>query len=107
MGTESAGSTAPSPFITRQPHVMSKLYTYEVLEAERAKLRTQIEESRDRIAHRWDVLTTPPPEANEFQHWVNQGERVFAIYDGAMTGYKLFRRLGNVTSFFKRKKKQK
>ncbi len=85
---------------------MTKRYTLETLEAERAKLRTQIDESRSRIDKRWTVLTTPPEESTQFQHWVNQGERLFAIYDGAMTGYKLCRRLGQITSFFKRKKKR-
>lgn len=85
---------------------MNKRYTFESLEAERAKLRGQLDKSRSRISQRWAVLTTPPPESTQFQHWVNQGERLFAIYDGAMTGYKLCRRLGQLTSFFKRKKKR-
>ncbi len=93
--------------ITQKETDMSQHYTFEALDAERAKLRSQIETSRSRISKRWTALTTPPPEANQFQHWVNQGERAFAIYDGVMTGYKLCRRLGNVASLFKRKNKKK
>lgn len=85
---------------------MKYRYTSETLRQEQARLRQQIRQSGRRIANHWEYLTTPPVTEGRFQNVVAQAERAFVVYDGVMTGYKLFKRFNRFAALFTKKKKQ-
>lgn len=80
-------------------------YTLATLQERQEALQKQLNDCKAQISKRWDLLTAQPKENNKPQHWMNQIERAFIIYDGAMTGYKLFRRFNTIAGIFKKKKK--
>lgn len=67
-------------------------------------LEAQLEKSRQSIAKKWDILSTPPKADTKVQHWVNQAEKAVAVYDGFMLMYKLFNRYGRIKKVFKKRK---
>jgi len=78
------------------------VYTLETIAAEKERLRVRLAASKARISRQAEALFGPPPAANKVQRWTNHAERAFAIYDGVMTGYKLFRSFRNL---FRRRKR--
>lgn len=79
--------------------------TIEQLLQRKEYLKKEIHKSGSRIANDWKMLFTPPAENSKVQHWVNQAERAFAVYDGFMMMYKLSKRFGTFAQLFKKKKK--
>lgn len=67
-------------------------YDLASIQAKHQELRKQLAVSRAAIARQYEELTTPPVADNKMEYWVNQAGRAAAVYDGVMTGYKLFRR---------------
>lgn len=82
-------------------------YTLASLQKRQEALQEKLNASREKISEHWQALTAEPEENNVAQHWMNQVGRAVAIYDGVMTGYKLFRRFRAITSFFGKRKKKK
>lgn len=82
-------------------------YDAERLSALKASLHDQLLQSQRRIAAHWNNLTTEPAEMTRSQLIMSQVEKGVAIYDGVMTGYKLYKRLRAFGSLFTRKKKGK
>lgn len=82
------------------------IYTLATLQEKQDALQEQLNSSKTKIGKHWDKLTAQPKENNRPQHWMNQIERAFIIYDGAMTGYKLFRKFNTIASLFKKKKRK-
>ena len=61
--------------------------------AQRQKqLKEEMDECKGRMHDAWQTLFAPPVAETRVQHWVNQAERVVAVYDGVMLGYKLLHR---------------
>lgn len=84
-----------------------KKYSIESLQQEKNSLRKQLEKNKANISLHWTTLFNPPEPDSKMQKWVNQAERAYAIYDGVMLGYKLFRRFNSFMSIFHRKKRRK
>ena len=84
-----------------------KKYSIESLQQEKSSLRKQIETNKANISLHWTTLFNPPQSDSKVQNWVNQAERVYAIYDGVMLGYKLFRRFNSFVGIFHRKKRKR
>lgn len=85
-------------------------YDMERIAAMKAGLQNELNESRQRIAQHWDNLTTEPAQQTRQQMFMNQVSKGLALYDGVMTGYKLYKRLrlmGSLVSWFTGKKKKK
>ena len=78
-------------------------YTVELLQQERAKIRKQLEANKTAIVNHWASLVTPAPADTKVQMWVNQAEKAYAIYDGVMLGYKLFRKFNHFVGIFGKK----
>lgn len=72
--------------------IVTPRHNLSTIEAEKQKLKEQIAESEASIARCYDELFAPPVAENRMEYWVNQAGRAAAVYDGVMTGYKLFRR---------------
>ncbi len=81
-------------------------YTVESLQQERAKIRKQLEANKTAIVNHWASLVTPAPADTKVQMWVNQAEKAYAIYDGVMLGYKLFRKFNHFVGIFGKKQKK-
>lgn len=82
-------------------------YTLASMLAERKALGKKLNKSKTNIAADWDSLFTPPKADNKVQLWVNQAERILAMYDGIMLGYKLIQRIAGRFSPFRKRKKKK
>lgn len=82
-------------------------YTLEGLSRRRREIDAQIAKSRKNINRHWTNLVTPSPAETRMQAWVGQAERAFAVYDGFMTAYKLFKKFNSFRSKFTRKHKDK
>lgn len=81
-------------------------YTIESLQKERTKVNKQLEANKAAIVNHWASLVTPTPADSKVQMWVNQAEKAYAIYDGIMLGYKLFRKFNNFVGIFGKKHKK-
>lgn len=68
-------------------------YSLEALEARRTDLKRQLTEKENLIQRRINFLFEPEPANNLMQQSINNVGRVIAVVDGAMTGYKLLKRL--------------
>lgn len=76
--------------------------------AQRQKqLKEEMDECKGRMHDAWQTLFAPPVAETRVQHWVNQAERVVAVYDGVMLGYKLCRRLNLIAGWLKPKNKKR
>lgn len=82
-------------------------YDIETLQARQAEVERQLDASRKAIAGHWDTLFSPPEEKSKTEHWMNQLARAVAVYDGVMTGYKLFRRFRTILHFLPKRKRKK
>lgn len=82
-------------------------YTLDSMLSERKSLGKKLQKSKQKIAADWETLFTPPRAENKVQRWVNNAERIVAMYDGIMLGYRLIHRIGARFSPFKRRKKKK
>lgn len=77
-------------------------YTLEEIDLRREQARQAFRKTERDIKRQVDALLAPPPAGNKMQEWIGHAERAYAIYDGVMTGYRLYRRF---RGFFRRKKK--
>lgn len=82
-------------------------YDIENIQAQRDALLSQMDESGQCIRRYWEALTAKPESAGKTQQVLYQIEKGLAIYDGVMTGYKLYKRLKGVGIFFSKGKKRK
>lgn len=71
----------------------------------KAELNEQLRRVEEEISVDYTTLFAPPPPSNnKVETFVNSASRAWMIVDGVMTGYKLMRRLGKVTSWFSKRK---
>lgn len=82
-------------------------YDIENIQAQRDALLSQMDKSEQCIRRYWGALTTKPESAGKTQQVMYQIEKGLAIYDGVMTGYKLYKRLKGVGNIFSKGKKRK
>lgn len=83
---------------------MKKTYTLEEMALQKQAIKKALSENQAGIRLKFDALFTPPPAETKVQGWMNNASRLFAVYDGVMTGYKLMRAFGWI---FSKRKKQK
>jgi len=79
-----------------------RVFTLEEIKAERQKTYSALKKNKLRVNGHFNSLFNPPEAVNKMQHWANGIERAIVVYDGVMTGYKLFRTFRGV---FRRKKR--
>lgn len=80
-----------------------KQWSLEQIDRRRAELSDELARKGDDIVDKWTALTAPPEVEDRFHLWSNRAEAALKVYDGAMTGYKLFSLLGR---FWKRSSKK-
>lgn len=85
---------------------MTKHYTPESLQEESRRLHEELKLCSASIGRKWIALTTPPAAQGKVQMWVEQAEKAVALYDGAMTGYKLFKALSRWRPKWSRKSRK-
>ena len=78
--------------------------TPQSLAAREADLKKELTETSESIRAHWHALMDPPPADTKVQQWVNSAERVVAVYDGVMMGYKLLRRFRGLFSHRKKRR---
>lgn len=71
-----------------------KQLSLEQIDARRAEMSAELTRKGQGIARKWAELMAPPEVEDRFHLWSNRAEAALKIYDGAMTGYKLFGVLG-------------
>lgn len=81
--------------------MIKHVYTLAEIKARHKELAERVARSEASIRDQWNELTAPPVVDTPVQLWVNRAQAAYSIYDGLMSGYKLFR---HYRGFFKRKK---
>ncbi|MBQ7664876.1 hypothetical protein C7Y71_002460 [Pseudoprevotella muciniphila] len=81
-------------------------YTPESIEARKAELRQQIKEKQEALFKKANGLTQSEAAETTSQKWINNIGKAIAIYDGLMTGYKIYRGV-RAFSFLPWKKRRK
>lgn len=79
-----------------------KQITIEAIQAEKAELQERINEVKQRMSMAAGQLMTEPTPLTQRERIMNAISKGMAIMDGAILGYRLFRRTKN---FFGRKKR--
>lgn len=86
---------------------MSTNNTLEKIRWERKRVQKELKRLERAIADDFNELTAPPPPtSNKLEAAVNMATRAWSIFDGAMMGYKLFKRFGKATRVFSRGKRK-
>ena len=68
--------------------------------------KIELKKSKENIGVLTRTLFSPPPTDSPTLTWVSRIEKGFALYDGIMLGFKLWRRFGRVLGAFHRKKRR-
>ncbi len=76
--------------------------TMDELEARRAQLQQEAEETAARMRLTVNEIFAPTPAGNKVQSLMNNAGRLYAVYDGVMLGFKLFRQFNGL---FRKKRK--
>lgn len=80
--------------------------TLESLKQQQKILQHELIRCERRITNHWNFLFTPPQPNTKIEALVAHAERAYAVYDGVMLGYKLFRRLNHAMGFMQRNAKK-
>lgn len=78
------------------------------IEAKKEELRKNIALKEEEISKCWDTLFNPPQESKletPTQRMMHYAHTAAGIFDGAMLGWKLYRKLNGTFSIGKRKKR--
>ena len=78
--------------------------TLQALSVRKAELKKELTQTSESIRDHWHALMDPPPADTKVQQWVSSAERVVAVYDGVMMGYKLLRRFRGLFSHRKKRR---
>ena len=77
---------------------MTTTNTIERIRWERKRVQKELKHLEQVIADDYNELTAPPPPSNnKLETMVSVASRAWNIIDGAMIGYKLFRRFGKAS----------
>lgn len=77
---------------------MTTTNTIERIRWERKRVQKELKHLEQVIADDYNELTAPPPPSNnKLETMVSVASRAWNIFDGAMMGYKLFRRFGKAS----------
>ena len=68
--------------------------------------KIELKKSKENIVVLTRTLFSPPPTDSPTLTWVSRIAKGFALYDGIMLGFKLWRRFGRVLGAFHRKKRR-
>lgn len=77
---------------------MTTTNTIERIRWERKRVQKELKHLEQVISDDYNELTAPPPPSNnKLETMVSVASRAWNIFDGAMIGYKLFRRFGKAS----------
>lgn len=77
---------------------MTTTNTIERIRWERKRVQKELKHLEQVIADDYNELTAPPPPSNKkLETMISVASRAWNIFDGAMMGYKLFRRFGKAS----------
>lgn len=77
--------------------------TLQQVQTRRAQLQERMRKLEQNLADDYRALVAPPASTgNKMEDVINFASRTWVLIDGAMTGYKLFRRLGGLAGLFTR-----
>ncbi len=69
-------------------------YTLLTIEAEKARIRKEMDALKGRMKERTEELFAAPPADTKMQRIMNSAERALAVWDGVWMGYKLIKAFG-------------
>lgn len=78
------------------------------IETKKEELRKEIARKEDEISRYWRTLFNPPKESTietPTQRMMHYAHTAAGVFDGALLGWKLYRKLNGSFSFGRRKKK--
>lgn len=79
------------------------------IDARKEALRKAVAEKEEEIATLWDKLFNPPQEhvvETPTQRVLHYANTAAGVFDGALLGWKLYRKLNGMFSFSKRRKRR-
>ena len=80
---------------------MSAFISLEQVHWRQKRLQVELEKLGEEISDDLATLTAPPAgDSNVMETFISTATRAWWIFDGALTGYKLFRRLHGFAGFF-------
>ena len=86
---------------------MTTTNTLERIRWERKRVQKELEQLEQVIADDFHELTAPPPPSNnKLEAMIGVASRAWSIFDGAMMGYKLFRRFGKASRGLSKSKRK-
>ena len=86
---------------------MTTTNTIERIRWERKRVQKELKQLEQVIADDYNELTAPPPPSNnKLETMVSVASRAWNIFDGAMMGYKLFRRFSKASRGFSKGKRR-
>lgn len=82
-------------------------FTLEEIDARRAELRQQIRVQQNLLQKKYEQTFQAPVVDTKFQSWMNKADAAFSLFDGFMTGFKIFKSLRSVFRHFRQEASDK
>lgn len=89
-------------------HATVGIVSLETLEIRKQQLREDLDKSEEKLADLWNAMFRQPSEeelGSPTKRILATITSASAVIDGALLGWKLYRRLGGTVNLFRRKKK--
>lgn len=86
---------------------IAPIHTLEDLELQKYELRKQLNDSETKLSETWNKMFRNPADTDEFsptQKALSIASSAAGLIDGALLGWKLYKRFGKAASFFRKKK---
>lgn len=84
---------------------MSSFISLEQVRWRRKQLQAELQKVGEEISDDLSTLMAPPAgDGNVMETFVSTATRAWWLFDGVLTGYKLFRRLSGFAGFFGKRK---
>ncbi|RRD78503.1 hypothetical protein EII14_06655 [Alloprevotella sp. OH1205_COT-284] len=84
------------------------VFSFEKIKHKRARLDQQIRQAEEQIAEDFQtVFARQETSDNKLQNYVNVAARTWFFVDGALTGYKLLRKIGGISRLFRGNKNKR
>ncbi len=89
-------------------HAPIKIVSLETLDIRKQQLRDDLNKSEEQLADLWNVMFRQPSEeelGSPTKRLLATITSASAVIDGALLGWKLYRRLGGTVNLFRKRKK--
>ena len=84
---------------------MSAFISLEQVHWRQKRLKIELQKLGEEISDDFATLTAPPAgDGNVMETFMSTATRAWWLFDGVLTGYKLFRRLSGFAGFFGKRK---